>query len=127
MNLVDSSGWLEYFADAENAVTFSKPINDTENLIVSVINIYEVYKKISIERSEQVAKQITSVMMQTTVIDIDSKISTEAARLSCLKNIPMADSLIYITAKMHNALLWTQDYDFKNLEGVRFVEKKKKI
>ncbi len=39
----------------------------------------------------------------------------------------MADSLICITAKMHNALLWTQDYDFKNLEGVRFVEKKKKL
>ncbi len=62
-----------------------------------MINVYEVYKKITIERSEQVAKQITSVIMQATVVDIDTKISTEAARLSCLKNIPMADSLIYHT------------------------------
>ncbi|MBV6479674.1 MAG: hypothetical protein HGGPFJEG_02465 [Ignavibacteria bacterium] len=125
MNLVDSSGWLEYFADAENADIFSKPINDSENLIVSVINVYEVYKKITTQRNEQIAKELTSVMMQVQIADIDSRISIEAARLSCQKKIPMADSLIYATAKIHNALLWTQDYDLKGLEGVKFVEKKK--
>lgn len=123
---MDSSGWLEYFADGANAGIFAKPINDLENLIVSVINIYEVYKKIMKERNEQLARQLTSVMMQTKVVDIDKSISIEAARLSSSKNIPMADSLIYITAKNHNALLWTQDYDLKGLEGVKFIIKKKK-
>lgn len=123
MNLVDSSGWLEYFADGKNAKFFSEPINNIENLIVSVINLYEVYKKVSKERGERLAKDLTAVMMQARVVNIDQQISIEAARLSSAENIPMADSLIYITARTENAVLWTQDYDLKNLEGVKFVKK----
>lgn len=123
MNLVDSSGWLEYFADGKNANFYSVPINDTDNLIVSVVNIYEVYKKVCNERSEQLAKELTAVMMQSKVIDIDPRISVDAARLSFEKKIPMADSLIYVTARIENAVLWTQDYDLKGLEGVKFIKK----
>jgi hypothetical protein len=41
MNLVDSSGWLEYFADGRNAAFFAPALEDTENLVVSTINIYD--------------------------------------------------------------------------------------
>lgn len=123
MNLVDSSGWLEYFVDGKNAKFFAKPIEDTENLLVSAINLYEVYKKVLKEKNESAAKQVTALMMQGKVANIDASLSLKAAELSYNLNIPMSDSLIYVTAQGYNAVLWTQDYDFKNLDGVKFIKK----
>ena len=123
MNLVDSSGWLEYFIDGKNAKFFAKPIEDTENLLVSAINLYEVYKKVLKEKNESAAKQVTALMMQGKVANIDASLSLKAAELSYNLNMPMADSLIYVTAQNYSAILWTQDYDFKNLGGVKFIKK----
>jgi predicted nucleic acid-binding protein len=123
MNLVDSSGWLEYFADGKNSSFFSKAIEDTQNLIVSTINIYEVFKKILSEKDENVALQAIAVMHQATIKDVDIPISLLAAKLSLEHRIPMADSLIYATAKINNATLWTQDSDFKEVPDVQYVSK----
>lgn len=123
MNLVDSSGWLEYFAAGKNSDFFAKPVEDTENLLVSVINLYEVYKKVLTEKNERDAKQATALMMQGKVADVNPSLSLKAAELSFNLKIPMTDSLIYVTAQEHNAILWTQDYDFKNLERVKFIKK----
>lgn len=123
MNLVDSSGWLEYFTDDKNAKFFAPVIENTEDLIVSIINIYEIYKKIIIEQDENSALEAIALMHQAKVIDVTSEISIEAARLSAKIKIPMADSLIYITASINNATIWTQDYDFKKLDGVKFIKK----
>ena len=123
MNLVDSSGWLEYFADGTNAEHFAPIINDTEGLIVSTINIYEVYKKVIFEKDEDSALQAVAMMQQAEVIEISSSIAVQAAKISYLYKLPMADCLIYITAREHNARVWTQDADFKDLEGVRYFEK----
>ena len=123
MNLVDSSGWLEYFSDGKNANAFAPVIYNIEDLIVSTINLYEIYKKILIEKDENAALEATGIMMQAHVIDIDASISIQAAMLSHELKLPMADSLIYATAKLNNAILWTQDQDFKNIEGVNFIKK----
>ena len=123
MNLVDSSGWLEYFTDDKNAKFFAPAIENTKELIVSTINIYEIYKKIIIMINENAALDAIAVMYQGRVIDVTSEISIEAARLSAEKSIPMADSLIYVTARQNNAIIWTQDYDFKNLDCVKFIKK----
>ena len=123
MNLVDSSGWLEYFTDDKNAKFFAPVIENTNELIVSTINIYEVYKKTLIMIDENAALEAIALMYQGKVIDVTSEISIEAARLSAKNNIPMADSLIYVTARKNNAIIWTQDYDFKNLDGVKFIKK----
>jgi predicted nucleic acid-binding protein len=123
MNLVDSSGWLEFFSDSKNAETFAPAIKNTKELIVSTINLYEVYKKILIERDEKSALEAIGIMQQAKVIDINSSISIEAAKISFQLKIPMADSLIYITAKQNDAVVWTQDYDFKDLDNVKFVRK----
>lgn len=123
MNLVDSSGWLEYFTDSRNAKFFAQAIEDKENLIISVINLYEVYKKVMSGKNENSAKEAYSVMAQATVIDVDTSIALRASKLSCELKIPMADSLIYITAQINNATVWTQDYDFKDLPGVKFFKK----
>ena len=123
MNLVDSSGWLEYFADGKNAEHFVPAINNTEKLIVSTINIYEVYKKVISERDEDNALQAVAMMQQAKVIEITPSIAVQAAKVSYIFKLPMADCLIYITARDHNATIWTQDADFKDLEGVEYFKK----
>ena len=98
-------------------------INNTEKLIVSTINIYEVYKKVISERDEDSALQAAAMMLQAKVIEINSSIAVQAAKTSYLLKLPMADCLIYITAREHNAIIWTQDSDFKDLEGVQYFKK----
>ena len=124
MNLVDSSGWLEYFTDGKNAKFFAPIIEDTKKLMVSTINLYEIFKKILKEKDENSALQAIGLMQQAKVVEVNTSIAISAAKTSYEKNIPMADSLIYTTARFFNATVWTQDYDFKNLEGVKFIKKK---
>ena len=109
MNLVDSSGWLEYLADSKNAKLFAPAIEKTDELIVSTINIYEVYKKILLEKDENSAIQVIGLMQQAKVIVVNSSIAIQAAKLSYGQKISMADSIIYITAKQNNGIVWTQD------------------
>lgn len=123
MNLVDSCGWLEYFAGGGNSEFFSQAIENVDELVVSTINIYEVFKKILIQRGESDAFKAISLMYQAKVIHVTPEISLYAAQLSYEYKLPMADSLILSSAKTHNAILWTQDSDFKDIEGVKYVKK----
>ncbi len=123
MNLVDSSGWLEYFAGDCNAKFFAPALEDTENLVVSCINIYEVFKKVLQQRGEDAALHAVALMHQANVVDISSPIAMDAARLSTELKLPMADSLILATAQACGATLWTQDSDFDGLPDVRFIRK----
>ncbi|MCF8304804.1 MAG: type II toxin-antitoxin system VapC family toxin [Ignavibacteriales bacterium] len=104
MNLVDSSGWLEYLSDGKNASNFAETIENTDELLVSVINIYEIYRKILKERDEKTALQIVGLMNQAKVIDVSSSIVMQAAKLSYELNIPMAGSIIYTTALVIGAV-----------------------
>lgn len=123
MNLVDSSGWLEYFADGRNAKFFAPALEDTENLIVSTINIYEVFKRVLQQRGEDEALQAVALMQQANIADVTSPIAMDAANLSAELKLPMADSLIFATARAYGATLWTQDADLDGLPGVRFTKK----
>ena len=121
MNLVDSSGWLEYFANGKNSKYFAAPIEDIKNLIVPSICIYEVFKKILLQRSDNEALQAAGLMHQGKVIMLDTTLSLNAARLSVNFKLPMADSIIFATAQAHDAVIWTQDADFKNLKNVKYI------
>jgi len=123
MNLVDSSGWLEYLADGRNAKFFAPALENTENLIVSTINIYEVFKRVQQQRGEDAALQAVALMQQANVVDVTSPIAMDAAKLSTELKLPMADSLILATARAFGAVLWTQDTDLAGLPGVRFTKK----
>ena len=114
-NVVDSSGWLEYFADTKRARLFAPAIEDLDHLVVPVLTVYEVFKKFLRERGESDALQAVSAMRSGQVIDLDVSLSLEAGRLA----LPLADSLIYATAQRYAATLWTQDDDFDGLPGVR--------
>ena len=123
MNIVDSSGWLEYFSDGPNADCFVEPLSNVSELLVPTIILYEVFKVISRQRGEDSALQAMALMQQGRIIELSSSIALLAAKLSLDIKIPMADSIILATAQIHNALLWTQDNDFEGLPGVRYFPK----
>lgn len=124
MNVVDSSGWLEYFSDSENAVFFAKAIQDIENLIVPTICIYEVFKRMTILQGKDSALRAVGVMSLGKVSDLNLQISLSAAKISLEYKLALADSVILAIARANEATLWTQDEHFKDLEDVKYIEKK---
>ena len=124
MNIVDSSGWLAYFADEPNAKHFLPPLSDSASLVVPTVTIYEVFKVILRESSENEALQAVVAMQKGTVVDLSVPLAIAASKLSLEHNLPMADSIILATAQEFKAIIWTQDLDFKSLSNVKYFPKK---
>lgn len=122
--MVDSSGWLEYFADGPNAKFFEPPVTRTAELVVPTISLYEVFKRIHQQRGEGPALQAVALMQQGAVMDLTSGLALAAARVSIEVGIPMADSIMLATAKACGATLWTQDADFEKIPGVKYTAKR---
>ncbi len=122
-NVVDSSGWLEYFADGPNADFFAPAIENTAELVVPALSLYEVFKRVLQQRGEGDALQAVAAMIQGKVVDLDADVALNAARLSVMYRLPMADSVMLTTAQMHRATLWTQDADLKDIPGVEYIAK----
>ena len=120
MNLVDTSAWIDYFFGGANAGYFSDPIEDTAELIVPVVCLYEVFKKVCGTADEARALQTIAQMKQGRVVDVTEDVTLSGALLSLKHALPMADSLIYATARAHRAILWTQDEHFHGLPDVRY-------
>lgn len=127
MNVVDSSGWLSYFSDDKNAGTFAKPIEALEELLIPSITITEVFKSILRQRDDESAIEAIAHMEQGRVVVMDSRLAVDAACFGIEYKLPLADSIIYATAHKYDAVLWTQDADFKGLEGVKYYPKNKAI
>jgi predicted nucleic acid-binding protein len=125
VNVVDSSGWLEYFADSKNAENFAEPIQDLKNLIVPSLSILEVFKRLLREAGESSALQAIAHMRMGKVVDLDVSLALSAAKIGYEAKLPLADSIMFATARAYHATLWTQDDDFKGLAGVRYFPKKK--
>jgi len=123
VNVVDSSGWLEYFAAGPNADFFADAVEATDELVVPTVSVYEVFKRVCQQRGESDALQAVALMQQGSVVDLSIHLALEAARTSVALGIPMADSIILATARSADAVLWTQDSDFATFEGVRYVAK----
>ncbi len=124
MNVVDSSGWLEYFTDGANADAFKPLIADEANLIIPTVCLYEVFKITLARAGEDEAVRVAGLMSFGQIIDFNREVALAAAPISTQYKLAMADSVIYATAQMHTATLWTQDAHFKDLPGVQYVEKK---
>jgi predicted nucleic acid-binding protein len=124
MNVVDSSGWLEYFINGSNADFFAPVIENTREVLVPTISLFEVFKRVLLERNRDDALEAIAQMQEGRVIDLDDNLALLAAELSYELKLPLADSIILATARAHNATLWTQDEHFKGLEGVKYIEKK---
>jgi len=120
MNIVDSSGWLEYFADGPNATFFAPPIEKDRDLVVPSLSLYEVFRRVLQQCDETEALKAVALMRRGRTVNLDSRLALDAARLSLDHKLPMADSIILATARAFGAELWTQDADFKDLPGVRY-------
>jgi len=123
MNVVDSSGWLEYFTDGENTEFFAPAIEDTRNLIVPVICVYEVFKRTMVGQGVDVAEIRIADLHKGRIVELTAPLALSAAVISAELKLPMADSLILATARANNATLWTQDEHFQHIEGVKYIAK----
>src|SRR3990172_7406361 len=126
MNVVDSSGWLEFFADGPNASFFAPAIQRPSELLVPTVSIYEVFKRILQQKEETDALRAVAAMQQGSVLPLDEALALSAARLSLETKLPMADSIMLTAARTTGAVLWTQDKDFEGVGGVRYIEASKK-
>jgi len=120
MNVMDSSAWLEYLAAGPNAQYFADAIEDTAELIVPVVSIYEVFKRVVQQRSENEALQVVAVMQQGMISEMDTTVALSAARISLEHQLPMADSIMLATARLNGATLWTQDSHFEGMRDVKY-------
>ena len=120
MNLVDSCGWLEYFADGPNASFFARPIEDVRNLLVPTVCILEVFKRMLQQMGERAALKAAVTMGEGLVVYLDSSIAITAARISAQMKLPLADSVILATSREYDAVLWTQDADFQRVKDVKY-------
>lgn len=124
MNVVDSSGWLEYFSDGPNAAFFAPAIEATRELLVPTLSLYEVFKRVLQQRGEGEALQAVALMQQGRIVELTASLALAAAKASIEHRLPMADSIMLATAQAHDAILWTQDADFERVTGVKYVAKK---
>jgi predicted nucleic acid-binding protein len=125
VNVVDSSAWLEYFADGPNAGFFAPAIEATEELIVPSIVLLAVFKRLLQQRSENEALQASAVMRQGMIVDLDGALALSAAKVGVTNKLPLADSIIFASARHFDATVWTQDEDFDGLPGVKYRARKK--
>jgi len=120
VNLVDSSAWLEYFADGPNARFFAPAIEKPRDLLVPTIVVFEIYKRVLQQRNERAALEAISVLQHGQLIELTASLAIAAARISHHEKLPMADSIILATARAQNATIWTQDSDFKEMDRVKY-------
>jgi predicted nucleic acid-binding protein len=123
MNIVDSSGWLEYYANGKNAGFYEPAITSIEDLVVPTITMYEVFKRVLQQRDETQALLSIAIMQQGNIVDLTNSIAINAAKISFELKVPMADSIILATARQYEATIWTQDEDFEGIENVKYIKK----
>jgi predicted nucleic acid-binding protein len=125
VNLVDSSGWLEYLADGPGGDFFAPALEKIGEVLVPTIAILEVGKVVQRQRGEEAALHTMALMERAMVVALDAELARSAVVLGIAHQLPLADSVILATARAFGAELWTQDHHFKGLQGVRFLEKRR--
>lgn len=123
MNVIDSSGWLEYFTNGSNANFFAHIIENTDEVLVPTISLFEVFKRVLIEKGRDDALEAVAIMKDGRVVDLDDSLALVAAELSCELSLPLADSIILATARLNDATLYTQDAHFEGMDGVQYIRK----
>ncbi|OGU03193.1 MAG: twitching motility protein PilT [Gemmatimonadetes bacterium GWC2_71_10] len=124
MNVVDSSAWLEYFADGPNATFFAPAIERVDALVVPSIVLLEVFRRLYQQVGEHAALTAVAQMQQGRVVDLDAPLALTAAQLGVQHRLPLADSVVYATARHHDADVWTQDAGFDGKPRVKYRAKR---
>lgn len=123
-NVANSSGWIEYFADGENAPFFEEPIQGVESLLVPSISIYEVFERLLREpEGESIGLEVVAAMQRGAVVDLSPELALEAARIAQENRLPTASSVVLATSRSHDATVWTQDPNFEGWPAVKYMHK----
>jgi toxin FitB len=120
LNVIDSSGWIEYLAGGPNAEFFAGPIEGDEPLIVPSLSLFEVFRHVLRHAGREDALRVAAAMRRGTIVDLEASLALAAAELSVEAGLATADSAILATARSYGATLWTQDADFEGMDEVRF-------
>ncbi len=123
MIVIDSSGWLEFFADGPFAGEYEQRLKHPQQVVTPTIAVYEVYKWIRRQRSEEEALTAVATMQKTRVVPLTDELALAAADLSLSHRLAMADAIVLATARAHDAELLTGDSDFKGIERVTVFAK----
>jgi predicted nucleic acid-binding protein len=123
--VLDSSGWLEFFTDGPHAEEFASRLRYPANILTTTVALYEVYKWIKRERSEEEAVHAVATMKKTRVIDLTEELALTAADLSLTHRLAMADSMMLAAAQANGAELVTTDAGFAGVPGVTIFSKKR--
>ena len=120
---IDSYGWIERFTNGPKAPQYNQIIEATQpkDIITSIVVLYEVYKKIKQQKTEEEALLAIATLSQTTIVEIDQTIALEAADFSLENGLHFSDALIYATARHHKAKLYTSDEDLRKLKTVNYI------
>ena len=125
MILVDSSGWIDFFTAGPNAERYASYLQDSSQIVTPTIVLYEVYKIIKRERTEEEAFVATAQLQKTRVVPLSDSLALTAADVSLEFRLAMADSIVYATALSEKARIVTSDKDLGALPGVTFLPKRK--
>jgi predicted nucleic acid-binding protein len=117
--LVDSSGWIEYFTDGPLADEFAPYLENLAEVVTPTIVIFEVYRVIRRQRSEEAATAAVAQMQKTSVVDLDQFLALSAADVSVGHGLDMADAIVYATARTKGVDMVTGDADFAGLSGAK--------
>ncbi|MCX7239382.1 MAG: type II toxin-antitoxin system VapC family toxin [Burkholderiales bacterium] len=123
MNLVDSSGWIEYLQDTARADLFATVIEDRYRLLVPTIALFEVHKVLSRSLPQTLVTQCLEVMRMGRVLDLTDARAIAASSVAAQHKLAMADAAMYSMALEFDATFWTQDADYAGLPGVRYCAK----
>jgi predicted nucleic acid-binding protein len=124
MNVVDSSGWIEFFMAGANGAHFKPVIEDTRRLLVPIIALYEVHKRLSRNLPPEIVASCLDVMRLGRVLELTDARAVAASTTASAHNLALADAAMYSMAQEHNATLWTQDIDYQGLSGVNYRAKR---
>ena len=123
MNVVDSSGWIEFFRAGANGPVFKPVIEDRNHLLVPTIALFEVHRVLSRSLPADLVNRCLDVMRLGRVLDLTDARAVAASRIAAQHKLPMADAAMYSMALEFGASFWTQDVDYQGLPGVRYQAK----
>ena len=121
--VVDSCGWLEYIANGSNASFFESALQNEAQLLVPQIVVFEVCMRLLILQQDHAVDSVLQVMERCKVADLNPRQMLLAAQAAQKYKLAMVDAIIWQTAQVHKAALYTQDADLKALPGVQYKAK----
>ncbi len=120
MNVVDSSGWIEYFLNSPMAAFFAPAAEDVTQLIVPSIALFEVHRFLSRTSAPSDRDVCLDVMRRAQVVDLTVARAIAASETAQKCKLAMADAIMYSIGREFKATFWTQDVDYKGLPGVKY-------